>query len=63
MTTSASSVANGAPSARDYKRVFFELLGRRPHLSADRVLSAGQKWTVFLLVAALAQGVRTSDQI
>ena len=42
------------PSARDYKRVFFELLGRRPHLSAYHVLTPGQKWTLLAILGALA---------
>lgn len=43
----------GAPglSARDYKRVFFELLGRNPLLCAYHVLTRGQK---LVLIAALS---------
>jgi len=53
------------PSAQDYKRVFFELLGRRPHLSAFRVLSPGQKWTILALAAGLVLGLvlRTRDTL
>ena len=41
------------PSDREYKKVFFELLGRTPHLSAYHVLSRGQKLVLVLLLAAV----------
>ncbi|KPL04235.1 MAG: hypothetical protein AMK75_01315, partial [Planctomycetes bacterium SM23_65] len=39
-------------SARDYKRIFFELLGRSPHLCAYRVLSWGQRFIFFVVLVA-----------
>ena len=42
------------PPERDYKRVFFELLGRSPHLSAYRVLTGGQKLAILIALGALA---------
>ncbi len=42
------------PSARDYKRIFFELLGRSPHLCAYRVLSWGQKLILLVVLVAAA---------
>ena len=39
------------PTESDYKRAFFELLGRAPHMSAHRVLTGGQK---LVILAALA---------
>jgi len=45
------------PTAQDYKRIFFELLGKRPHLCAFRVLSGGQKLFIFAALAAAAAWV------
>ena len=42
------------PSARDYKKVFFELLGRSPHLCAYHVLTRGQKLVLVLVLAGSA---------
>ena len=41
------------PSAREYKKVFFELLGRSPHLCAYHVLTRGQKLVILLALIAL----------
>ena len=45
------------PSARDYKRVFFELLGRSPHLCAYHVLTRGQALVLALILAGSAAWV------
>jgi cellulose synthase/poly-beta-1,6-N-acetylglucosamine synthase-like glycosyltransferase len=46
--------AHHGPTERDYKRVFFELLGRSPHLSAYRVLTGAQKLFILVLMAGAA---------
>ena len=49
--TDEKPAAHG-PTERDYKRVFFELLGKQPELCAYRVVTRGQK--IGLLVALAA---------
>jgi len=41
------------PSAREYKKIFFELLGRSPHLCAYRVLTRPQKLVILLALLVL----------
>jgi glycosyltransferase XagB len=42
-----------APSERDYKKAFFELLGKQPDLCAYRVVTPGQKLALWLSLAVL----------
>ena len=42
------------PTERDYKRAFFELLGKQPDLCAYRVVTRGQKIALWVALAAAA---------